>query len=116
MNNPSEAIDQGRRGFMRSAAGVATVTLAPGVLLHTLANAASHGPTAGEPRAVPVTDQVRYGMLIDTTKCAEGCTACVSACDRENGLDLQTMPEGADPPSGIARRPAGFARSRCRTT
>ena len=97
MNNPSEAIDQGRRGFMRSAAGVATVTLAPGVLLHTLANAASHGPTAGEPRAVPVTDQVRYGMLIDTTKCAEGCTACVSACDRENGLDLQTMPEGADP-------------------
>ena len=97
MNNPSEAIDQGRRGFMRSAAGVATVTLAPGVLLHTLANAASPGPTAGEPRAVPVTDQVRYGMLIDTTKCAEGCTACVSACDRENGLDLQTMPEGADP-------------------
>ena len=89
MNNPSEEIDQGRRGFLGAAAGVATMTLAPGVLLHTIASA--------EPRSEWVTDAVRYGMLIDTTRCAEGCTACVSACNLENGLDLQQMPAGMDP-------------------
>ena len=89
MNNSSEEIDQGRRGFLGAAAGVATMTLAPGVLLHTIASA--------EPRAERVTDAVRYGMLIDTTRCAEGCTACVSACNQENGLDLQQMPAGMDP-------------------
>lgn len=89
MNNPSEEIDQGRRGFLGAAAGVATMTLAPGVLLHTIASA--------EPRSERVTDAVRYGMLIDTTRCAEGCTACVSACNLENGLDLQRMPAGMDP-------------------
>jgi len=89
MNNPSEEINQGRRGFLGAAAGVATVAVAPGMLLHTLAGA--------QPRAEPVTDAVRYGMLIDTTKCAQGCTACVSACNHENGLDLQRMPAGMDP-------------------
>jgi molybdopterin-containing oxidoreductase family iron-sulfur binding subunit len=29
---------------------------------------------------------VRWGLLIDTTKCAEGCTDCVTACHTENGL------------------------------
>ncbi len=93
MNNPSEEIDQGRRDFLGVAGGVATVTVAPGVLLHTLANA----QVPGTPRAEPVTDSSRYGMLIDTTKCADGCSACVTACYHENGLDLQSMPEGMDP-------------------
>ena len=65
------------------------MTLAPGVLLHTIASA--------QPRSERVTDAVRYGMLIDTTRCAEGCSACVSACNLENGLDLQRMPAGMDP-------------------
>jgi Fe-S-cluster-containing dehydrogenase component len=26
-------------------------------------------------------------MLVDTSKCADGCTACVEACDEENGLE-----------------------------
>jgi molybdopterin-containing oxidoreductase family iron-sulfur binding subunit len=35
-------------------------------------------------------------MLIDTNKCADGCRACVDACDKENGLDLQAKPAGHD--------------------
>ena len=88
MNNPSEKIDRDRRSFVGAAAGMAAVTVAPGVVLHTIANA--------QPRSEPVTSDVRYGMLIDTTKCADGCDACVTACNQENGLNLQQMPEGAD--------------------
>jgi tetrathionate reductase subunit B len=31
-------------------------------------------------------------MLIDTTKCASGCTDCVTACNTENGLDPRPTP------------------------
>ena len=31
-------------------------------------------------------DKVRWGMLIDTAQCKEGCKDCVSACNKENGL------------------------------
>jgi molybdopterin-containing oxidoreductase family iron-sulfur binding subunit len=84
----SEKIDVGRRSFLGAAAGVAAATVAPGVVLHTVAGA--------DPRSEWVTDAVRYGMLIDTTKCADGCSACVTACNEENGLDLQSKPEGLD--------------------
>jgi molybdopterin-containing oxidoreductase family iron-sulfur binding subunit len=30
--------------------------------------------------------KVRWGMLIDTTKCASDCNACVKACNSENGI------------------------------
>jgi len=88
MSNKSEMIDRGRRSFIGTAAGVTAVTLAPGVVLHKLA--------AAEPRSEAVTDDVRWGMLIDSNKCAEGCDACVTACNSENGLDLQQKPEGED--------------------
>ncbi|WPL15489.1 Intracellular sulfur oxidation protein DsrJ [Thiorhodovibrio winogradskyi] len=81
--------DRGRRDFLATAAGLATAAVAPGVVLHTAAVAA--------PRTTPVTDIKRWGMLIDTAKCADGCTACVDACDHENGLDLQETPEGIKP-------------------
>lgn len=32
-------------------------------------------------------DKPRYGLLIDTAKCARGCSACVSACNEEHGLN-----------------------------
>jgi molybdopterin-containing oxidoreductase family iron-sulfur binding subunit len=35
-------------------------------------------------------------MLIDSSKCADGCDACVAACNQENGLDLQDKPESAE--------------------
>jgi tetrathionate reductase subunit B len=89
MSKANETIDHGRRGFFGAAAGVAAVTVAPGVVLHAVAAAA--------PRSEPVTSDVRYGLLVDTAKCADGCTACVEACNEENGLNLQGMPEGADP-------------------
>ena len=87
MNKSSEKIDNARRSFIGTAAGVAAATVAPGVLLHTVADASN-------PRSEPVTSAVRYGMLIDTTKCADGCSACVDACNQENGLDAQRKPEG----------------------
>ena len=34
-------------------------------------------------------------MLIDTTKCASGCTDCVTACQTENGLAPPTQPTDA---------------------
>jgi len=87
-NQHKERIDTSRRGFLGAAAAVTTATLAPGVVLHRLAVA--------DPRSEAVTDATRWGMLIDSTKCADGCDACVTACNRENGLDLQEKPEGED--------------------
>jgi tetrathionate reductase subunit B len=85
----TENIDQKRREFVSvaSKAAAAATMVAPGVFLHAMAQAA--------PRAEAVTDKVRYGMLIDTSKCANGCSDCVDACDRENGLDQLLKPEGA---------------------
>jgi molybdopterin-containing oxidoreductase family iron-sulfur binding subunit len=68
-----------RRGFLGvAAAGLAGILLAPGVRLIELAQAATLA-TGARP-------SVRWGMLIDSSKCASGCTDCVSACNSENGL------------------------------
>ena len=68
-----------RRGFLgTAAAALAGVALAPGIRLIELAGARAPGE--------PVTAKVRWGMLIDTNRCATGCTDCVTACNRENGL------------------------------
>jgi len=86
MSERKEEVDSGRRGFLGTVAGMAAVSLAPGLVLHRLASAA--------PRSEAVTGDVRWGMLIDSNKCADGCDACVTACDLENGLNLQRKPEG----------------------
>jgi molybdopterin-containing oxidoreductase family iron-sulfur binding subunit len=88
MSKQNEKVDGGRRKFIGTAAGVTAATVAPGVVLHSLAVA--------EPRSEAVTDDVRWGMLIDSSKCADGCDACVKACNAENGLNLQQMPESSD--------------------
>jgi molybdopterin-containing oxidoreductase family iron-sulfur binding subunit len=68
-----------RRGFLGvAAAGLAGAVLAPGIRLIEIAQAATPGAGASP--------KVRWGMLIDTGKCAEGCTDCVDACNAENGL------------------------------
>jgi molybdopterin-containing oxidoreductase family iron-sulfur binding subunit len=75
----------GRRGFLGvAAAGLAGVMLAPGVRLIEIAQAATPGQGANS--------KVRWGMLIDTTKCAEGCTDCVTACQTENGVKAPERP------------------------
>ena len=85
MSAPNEQVSTGRRGFLGiAAAGLGGVALAPGIQLMQIAQAAP--ATAGANPAV------RWGMLIDTTKCASGCTDCVSACNTENGLSGGTLP------------------------
>ena len=69
--------DSTRRAFLGSAAAaIGGVALAPGIHLIEAAHAASAG-------ADPA---VRWGMLIDTTKCASGCDDCVTACQREHAV------------------------------
>ena len=72
--------DQSRRSFIKkAAAGSAVVSLASGVVLYNVAQAKRN-------TADPVTDKVRWGMLIDANKCADGCQDCVTACHEENGV------------------------------
>ena len=72
--------DLARRDFLTRGAAVATAGLAvaPGVMLYGVAQA--------KPDDQAVTSKVRWGMLVDTTKCSNGCTACVDACNQFNGL------------------------------
>jgi len=80
LNTKSEpALDSPeRRRFMSVATATAAgLTIAPGVMLYQVANARSEEQAASS--------AVRWGMLVDATKCATGCTDCVSACSTENG-------------------------------
>ncbi len=64
-----------RRNFLKTAAGAAMVSVAPGLMLFDVAH--------GTPQA---DEKVRWGMLIDTGACKSGCNDCVTACNKENGL------------------------------
>ncbi|MDH3637872.1 MAG: 4Fe-4S dicluster domain-containing protein [Gammaproteobacteria bacterium] len=78
--------DHSRRRFVGQAgAAAAMLTLAPGVSLIDLARAKSDD--------MPVSADTRWGMLVDATKCAEGCTDCVDACNDEHGLNTSDRPE-----------------------
>ncbi len=81
----------GRRSFLGLAAtAVGGVLLAPGIHLMEIAQAAVPGAAAAGANS-----KVRWGLLIDTTKCATGCTDCVGACNAENGLDPGLSPTSA---------------------
>ena len=78
--NPSEqqvspSVDEHRRNFIGTSAALAGMAIAPGVMVYGLAHS--------KPNDQAVTNKVRWGMLIDTSKCADGCTDCVTACDTE---------------------------------
>lgn len=82
-----------RRGFLgMAAAALAGVAIAPGVRLIEIAQAEAAGSAAGVQGA---NAKVRWGLLIDSTKCAEGCTDCVAACNAENGLGDTGRPTDA---------------------
>ncbi len=66
-----------RRRLLEGAAVLAGAALAPGVLLIAPAGARDPGEAASA--------RQRWGLLIDTAKCDDGCDACVSACRDENG-------------------------------
>jgi len=75
-------IDLTRRNFLKTSAGAAAVAIAPGMMLFQVAHGKSEGASS----------KVRWGMLIDTNQCKEGCNDCVSACNTENGLSGGTLP------------------------
>ncbi len=79
----------GKNGVSRrdvlTAAGVTLLSLAPGVRLVDLAVAGT-----GKDRT---DQQVRWGMLVDVNKCADGCSDCVDACNQEHGLTGKGRPE-----------------------
>ena len=81
-----ETVNISRRGFVeKTATTFAGISIVPGVFLHQVANA--------KPADQAATSDNRWGMLIDTNKCASGCTACVSACNEENGIKSHGRPE-----------------------
>jgi len=59
------------------AAGMAGLTIAPGIILVETSSA--------RPKDQPVSDAVRWGILINVNNCSSGCTDCVDACQQENG-------------------------------
>ena len=78
MSQADKHIDQYRRKFLGQGAALAgAVTLGPGVMFTSIASA--------KPDDQPASSEVRWGFLIDTNKCADNCTECVSACEKENG-------------------------------
>ena len=78
-------IDIYRRRFLSGTASAAAgLAVAPGVMLTEVARA--------KPADEAVTDKVRWGMLIDSNKCAEGCNDCVQACNDEHGLTGHDRP------------------------
>jgi molybdopterin-containing oxidoreductase family iron-sulfur binding subunit len=78
----AELARQSRRGWLvAAAAGLGGALIAPGIRLVEVAHAAA---PAGQ--ATGANPAVRWGMLIDATKCAPGCDACVRACQTENQL------------------------------
>lgn len=86
-SNSSITVDEHRRQFIGASAALAGLTVAPGVIVYGLAHA--------KPDDQPVSNKVRWGMLVDASKCAEGCTDCVTACHTENAVKsgaLETDP------------------------
>jgi molybdopterin-containing oxidoreductase family iron-sulfur binding subunit len=72
-------IDTNRRRFVGwASAGLAGVAIAPNVVLFEIAHGRAPDAAASA--------KVRWGMLVDATRCAPDCSACVVACAKENGL------------------------------
>ncbi|MGO9484972.1 MAG: sulfate reduction electron transfer complex DsrMKJOP subunit DsrO [Rhodomicrobium sp.] len=69
-----------RRGFLLSTAALAATIVAPGVTLYAMGGQAeAAGPTP------PVSSKVRWGLLVDASKCEDGCNDCVAACSTTFG-------------------------------
>lgn len=77
----STGVDAARRAFLKTGAAFATVALTPTVTLLAFGETPAG---AGEPQKA-LNPKARWGMLIDASKCTDGCTACVTACKTENG-------------------------------
>ncbi len=87
--------NKARRRFLAQAAG-ATAVIAPGITLMTIAQADQEQPQGAS-------SSKRWGMLVDTTKCAEGCSDCVTACQQENGWGAGSSDESHSNPEQKAQ-------------
>ena len=90
MNEQQESVVVGcsgsRRNFLTGVfATVASTAAALGINLLRQAQA--------RPIEEAVSNDTRWGMLIDTNKCADGCTDCVTACEKENGWGIGSTDE-----------------------
>jgi len=74
-----------RRQFLTRAAAITGISVAPGVFLYGTSQ-------AYKPPEQPVTAKVRWGLLIDTNQCANGCDACVTACHQEHNIQGHGRP------------------------
>lgn len=95
-NNKQPKEIQRREFISKTILAAGTVLAAPGILL-TVANAKSESEG--------VSSNVRWGMLVDSNKCVENCTACVDACNEENGINLLQRPSGQEDGMWNAQRP-----------
>ena len=78
MSDTSNKTNTSRRDFLSKSGTVAgAAAIAPGIFLTT--------PAVAKPVDQAVTSEKRWGILVDTNKCASNCDACVSACKEENG-------------------------------
>lgn len=77
MTDRQKLADRYRRRFL-AGIGAGAAALLSGARIVELAAARSPDE--------PVTGATRFGMMIDTAKCAEDCTVCVDACNEEHGI------------------------------
>ena len=67
-----------RRDFLfKSLSAMAVVYIIPNII---------ESSNAAKPKSEKVSSKTKWGMHIDITKCLDGCTACIEACNDENGL------------------------------
>jgi molybdopterin-containing oxidoreductase family iron-sulfur binding subunit len=81
----------GRRALIAGGAAAALgVLLAPGIRLIEIGKANAAEGVAARAPGTQASSAVRWGMLIDATRCSSECDACVTACNREVGLSGAT--------------------------
>jgi molybdopterin-containing oxidoreductase family iron-sulfur binding subunit len=70
-----------RREFVRTACGLLVLGASSTYAVRVLTRSFTGGV-----KTTPPTTGVRWGMVIDLTRCREGCTACIDACREENNV------------------------------
>jgi molybdopterin-containing oxidoreductase family iron-sulfur binding subunit len=95
MTEKNDQPDMDRRAFLGTGILATATVVAPGLLLTVPPVNAAEGASS----------DTRWGMLIDTNKCVDNCTACVDACHQEAGIDLIQRPEGQSDAMWNAQRP-----------
>ncbi len=77
----NKSLQSSRREFLgkSAVAGAALAAAGSGLVLTRMAEARAPDQ--------PVSNKVRWGLLVDAARCVDGCTDCVTACHEENGIE-----------------------------